>query len=56
MKITILILVFFAGAAFGRWDAKHGAEAGYKWGRWTRIHVFRLPPLEEERPRVDFKA
>lgn len=43
MKMAPLItLVFWLGFHAGRWDAKHGAEAGYKLGRWTRVHVLGL--------------
>lgn len=32
----VLFAVFALGAAFGRWDAHHGAAAGLALGKFTR--------------------
>lgn len=44
--ILVAFVCFTLGSWFGRWDARHGAEWGYKAGRWTRVHILRLPPIE----------
>ncbi len=48
MKALYLFLAFSAGVAFQIWDAKYGAEYGFTWGKWTREHLFGLPPLNTE--------
>ena len=50
MKMFLIYLfVFWLGHAFGRWDEKYGAEYGHKAGRWTRVHILGLPPVENDR-------
>lgn len=45
----VAFICFTLGSYYGRWDAKQGAEWGYKAGRWTRIHILGLPPVENDR-------
>lgn len=46
--LWVVIVAFFIGARFGRWDAQHGAEVGYNWGKATRDFV--LGKDDEENP------
>lgn len=37
MKLIVVVsIAFVLGAAFGRWDAKHGADVGFQAGQWIR--------------------
>lgn len=45
----VACVCFYLGSSYGRWSAKHGEEWGYKAGRWTRVHIFGLPPVDNDR-------
>ena len=46
--VSCAIILFWIGFFCGKWDAKHGAEAGFRHGTWLRVNILRLPPVERD--------